>query len=40
MEGLIVVTVSGSLELKMATEVNASAVRIMADSILQLHKIG
>jgi hypothetical protein len=39
-EGLVVVTVSGSLELKMGTEVAASAVRLMADSLLELTKIG
>lgn len=39
-EGIIVVTVSGSLELKMGTEVATSAVRLMADSCLELTKIG
>lgn len=39
MEGLVVVTVSGDLELKIRTEVNTSAVRIMADSCLELMKI-
>lgn len=39
-EGFLVVSVSGSLELKVGTEVNASACRIMADSLLELTKIG
>jgi hypothetical protein len=39
LEGLIVVTVSGSLELKLGTEVGASAVRIMADSSLELTQV-
>jgi hypothetical protein len=39
-EGLVVVTVSGSLELKLGTEVAASAVRLMADSLLELTKVG
>lgn len=40
LEGIVVVTVSGSLELKLGTEVAASAVRLMADSCLELTKIG
>lgn len=39
-EGFIVVTASGSLELNLGTEVASSAVRIMADSLLELTKIG
>lgn len=39
-EGIIVVTVSGNLELKMATEVAASAITVQADSFLELNKIG
>jgi hypothetical protein len=39
-EGIVVVTVTGSLELKLGTEVAASAVRLMADSLLELTKIG
>lgn len=39
LEGLIVVTVTGSLELKVSTEVASSAVRIMADSMLELIKV-
>ena len=39
-EGFVVVTVSGSLELKVGTEVAASAVRLMADSMLILTKVG
>lgn len=39
LEGIIVVTVSGSLELKLKTEVSGSAVRLMADSMLELNKI-
>jgi hypothetical protein len=39
-EGIIVVSVSGNLELKLGTEVDASAVRLMADSCLELTKIG
>lgn len=38
-EGIIVVSVSGTLELKIATEVAGSAVRITASSMLELHKI-
>jgi len=38
-QGLVVVTVSGSLELKMGTEVAGSAVRLMADSLLELTKV-
>lgn len=38
-EGIIVVTATGSLELKLGTEIAASAVRIMADSCLILKKI-
>jgi hypothetical protein len=40
LEGIIVVTVNGSLELKLSTEVDTSAVRLMADSLLELNKIG
>ena len=39
LEGLVVVTVSGSLELKIRTEVDTSAFRIMADSCLELIKL-
>jgi hypothetical protein len=39
LEGIIVVSVSGDLELKLSTEVAASAVRLMADSMLELTKI-
>jgi hypothetical protein len=39
LEGIIVVTATGSLELKIASEVASSAVRIMADSTLELLKI-
>jgi hypothetical protein len=39
-EGLVEVTVSGSLELKLGTEVAASAVRLMAGSMLELTKVG
>lgn len=38
-EGLVVVTATGSLELKLGTEIAASAVRLMADSCLELTKI-
>lgn len=37
--GIIVVTATGSLELKLGTEVAASAVRLMADSCLVLTQI-
>ena len=40
LEGSMVVSVSGNLELKIGTEVVGSAVRIMADSVLELTKIG
>ncbi len=39
LEGIIVVTASGDLQMKMGSEVAASAVRIMADSTLELVKI-
>lgn len=39
MEGVVVVTASGQLELKMRTEIAGSAVRLMAGSCLELHKI-
>lgn len=39
LEGIIVVTASGSLELKIASEVADSAVRVMANSILELIKL-
>lgn len=39
LEGIIEVTATGSLELKLGTEVAASAVRLMADSVLELTKI-
>lgn len=39
LEGIIVVTATGTLELKIASEVAGSAVRIMANSTLELHKI-
>ncbi len=38
--GILVVSVSGDLEFKLGTEVAASAVRLMADSVLELTKIG
>lgn len=37
LEGTIVVTATGSLELKIASEVSGSAARIMANSLLELH---
>jgi hypothetical protein len=40
LEGTIVVSVSGDLQLKLGTEVAASAVRFMAESNLELTKIG
>ena len=39
LEGLIVVTATGDLQLKLGSEVAASAVKIMADSTLELNKI-
>lgn len=39
-EGVLVVSVSGQLELKLGTEVAASAARLMAGSVLELTKIG
>lgn len=39
LEGILVVTVSGNLELKIATETGGTAVRVMADSCLELVKI-
>lgn len=39
-EGFVEVTVSGSLELKLGTEVASSAVRLIAGSMLELTKIG
>jgi len=39
LEGIIVVTATGSLELKLGTEIAASAVRLMADSCLELTKV-
>lgn len=39
-EATLIVTVSGSLELKLASEVDTSAVRITSGSILELLKIG
>lgn len=39
LEGLVIVTVSGDLQLKIRTEVDTSAVRIMADSCLELIKV-
>jgi hypothetical protein len=39
LSGILVVTGSGSLELKLGSEVGSSAVRIMADSVLELRKI-
>ncbi len=39
-EGMITVSVSGNLELKMGTEVAASAITVQADSLLELNKIG
>ena len=38
-EGTIIVTVSGSLELKIGTEVNASAITTQIGTCLELHKI-
>lgn len=38
--GIVVVTVTGSLEFKLGTEVAASAVKLMADSVLELTLIG
>ena len=40
LEGILEVTVSGDLELKIASEVAGSAVRVMARSCLELTKIG
>jgi len=39
-EGTVVVTATGQLELKMATEVAASAITVMQDTYLELNKIG
>ena len=39
MDAILIVTVSGSLELKIATEVAASAVRLMAGSMIELNKV-
>lgn len=39
LEGIIVTTASGNLELKLGSEVAGSAVRLMADSTLELVKI-
>ena len=39
LEGIIVVTVSGSLELKISSETGGTAVRVMADSCLELVKL-
>lgn len=39
MDAIIVVTVSGSLELKIATEVAGSAARLMAGSVIELSKV-
>jgi hypothetical protein len=39
LDGVLNVTVSGSLELKIASEVASSAVRITDESMLELHKI-
>ncbi|TSC79615.1 MAG: hypothetical protein G01um101425_546 [Candidatus Peregrinibacteria bacterium Gr01-1014_25] len=39
LEGIIVVTATGDMQLKLASEVATSAVRIMADSTLELMKI-
>lgn len=39
MDAVIIVTVSGSLELKIGTEVAASAVRLMAGSLIELNKV-
>ena len=38
-EGVLIVTVTGSFEIKIATEIAASAVRLMAGSTIELHKI-
>lgn len=40
LEGILVVTASGNLELKIASETGGTAVRLMADSTLELTKIG
>jgi hypothetical protein len=39
LEGILVVTSLGDIELKIATEVAGSAVRLKANSLLELHKI-
>lgn len=39
-EGIIVVSVSGDLKLQLGTEVAASGVTMMADSMLELTKVG
>lgn len=39
LEGLMVVTASGDFQIKLGTEVAASAVRLMADSCLELTKV-
>ena len=39
LEGVVVVTVSGDLQLKHASE-TANSTQVMADTILELHKIG
>ncbi len=38
--GIMVVTISGSLEFKLGTEIAASATRLMADSVLELTLVG
>ncbi len=38
-EGILVVTATGTMELKISSETAGSAVRVMADSVLELHKI-
>lgn len=40
LEGILVVSVSGDLKLQLGTEVAASGVTMMADSMLELTKIG
>lgn len=40
LEGMVRVSVSGSLELRAASEVAASAITVMADTTLELHFIG
>ena len=39
LEGIIVITATGTLEFKISSDVSGSAVRIMADSVLELVKV-